>query len=63
MKLNTLTDQDLPEIVVEAKRSSNKEHVPMPLGIDLEDFTEEYKDRLRKIKKTDPELYNALMTG
>lgn len=37
--------------------------VEMPLGIKVSEFTDEYKDHLREIKKRRPELYNKMIHG
>ena len=37
--------------------------VEMPLGIKDSEFTEEYKDHLREIKRRRPELYHKMIYG
>jgi len=37
--------------------------VEMPLGIRSDEFTEEYKNHLREIKKRRPELYRKMIHG
>ncbi len=37
--------------------------VEMPLGIRPSEFTEEYKNHLRNIKRRRPDLYNKMIHG
>lgn len=63
MKLNTLTNKNIPELLAETSRHEEDTEIRRPFGISKEEFTEEYKDHLRKMKKRNPELFDKIMNG
>jgi len=64
MKLNALTEKEIPELLSEGPRKTTiDEPIRRPLGISEEDFTAEYQDRLKDYQKRRPELYHKIVNG
>lgn len=66
MRLNTLTNQNFhqEDLLSEAPKAKLEEiEITKPYGISDEEFTDEYKARLKRYKKTQPDLFHRIMNG
>jgi len=67
MRLNNLTNKEFhqDDLLSEAPRAAKLEEIEItkPYGITDEEFTEEYKERLKGYKKTQPDLFHRIMHG
>lgn len=61
MKLNDLSDTQYK--LEEAKQQHTDEEILRPIGISREEFTDEYKARLKKYKTSQPHLYHKIVNG
>ena len=66
MKLFSIVEDDKMEKMLSERKTSlaiDDEPVKRPIGISVEEFTDEYKSHLEDIKMRRPELYKKIVQG